>query len=384
MPQPTRPKLAIVITSYGKSSHGVCYATKFMEGKQYDDHFEPARCDVVAIHQMQITDDDVGVKTAKDNHVPSFHSVAAALCRGGDELAVDGVVVVGEHGAFPFNDQGQHMYPRRELFDQVVGVFRQAGRVVPVFNDKHMSWNWAWSKYMWRTIQELKIPWMAGSSLPYAKYVPIVPLPRGQKIDHLVAVGYASLDSYGIHAIETGQFVVEQRAGGEVGVKSVQCLQGADVWEAHRQGMWPRDVAAAALAAVQTPKGRPQDYSREVYAINVEYRDGQKMTVLMPNGYCKEFAFAYRATGQDRIVAASYELDPVPRLKHFSATVRSIEEMFLSGRPTEPGERTYLTTGILWYAEASLRKGSAKLETPDLDIAYRPPQRPESWKEVLR
>jgi hypothetical protein len=256
--------------------------------------------------------------------------------------------------------------------------------VVPVFNDKHMSWNWTWAKWMWQTAQELKIPYMAGSSLPYAKFDPMVPLPRGQKIDHVVAVGYSGLESYGFHALETGQFVVEQRAGGEVGVKSVQCLSGKAVWEAHERGRWPGDIAAAALAAVHEPKGKPQDHTERVWAFDIEYRDGQRMTVIMANGYCSEFAFAYRATGSGRIPSAAYKLDPRPRRTHFSALIRSIEEMFLTGKPTEPAERTYLTTGMLAYLVESHHRGDVKLETRDLGIAYRPPKRPESWKEVLR
>lgn len=379
-----KPKLAVILTSYGATSHGLCYCTKFLEGKEFDDHFEEPRCEVVAMHLMQVARNDIGVATAKRHNVPLYHSVAAALCRGGDELAVDGVVLIGEHGDFPFNEKGQHMYPRRELFDQIVGVFRQSGRVAPVFNDKHMSWNWEWARYMWRTVQELKIPWMAGSSLPYSKFVPMVPLPRGQKLDHVIALGYEGLESYGFHSIETGQFVIERRAGGESGVRSVQFLEGAAVWEAHSAGRWPQEIAAAALAAVQEPQGRPQDYTRNVYAFDIEYRDGQRMTVLLPGGYSREFGFAYRVSGTDRIHAASYKLDPVPRLKHFSATVRALEDMYLTGKAVEPGERTYLTTGILAYAmESRYRKGE-KLMTPDLDIRYRPARRPEAWKEVLR
>jgi hypothetical protein len=379
-----RPKLAVILTQYGATSHGICYCTKFLEGKQFDDHFEPALCDVVSMHLMEIAKNDIGIATAERHKVPIYHTVASALCRGGDELAVDGVVLIGEHGTWPFNEKGQHMYPRRELFDQIVGVFRQSGRVVPIFNDKHLSWNWEWSKYIWQTIQELKIPFMAGSSLPYAKYHPFVELSRGKPIDHLIAVGYGGLESYGFHAIETGQFVVEQRAGGEVGVKSVQCLSREAVWEAQRAGRWPADLADAALAAVWEPNGKPEQYTDRLHAFDIEYRDGQRMTVLMANGYCSEFGFAYRVKGQEKIVATSYKLDAVPRLKHFSSTVRSLEEMYLTGKPTEPGERTLLSTGILAYVMESHHQGDVKLETPDLNIAYAAPRRPESWKEVLR
>lgn len=379
-----RPKLAVIVNSYGAISHGDCICTKLLEGLQFADRLDPPRCEVVAMHLVEIAKDDIGRELAKQHGVPLYHSIAAALCRGGDALAVDGVVLIGEHGTWPVNEQGQQMYPRREQFDQVVGVFRQAGRVVPVFNDKHLSWNWAWARHMWHQAQELKIPLMAGSSLPYAPFEPKVPLPRDRRLDHVIAIGYGGLESYGFHAIETGQFIVDQRASGEVGVKWVQCLEGQAVWEALAAGRWPQEIAAAALTAVREPKGRPQDYTDRVYAFDIEYRDGQRLTVLLANGYCQEFGFAYRERGAAPIHAAVYKLDPRPRRQHFSALVRSIEDMFLSGRPTEPAERTYLTTGILAYGIESHHRGGLRLETPDLDIGYRPPVRPASWKEVLR
>jgi hypothetical protein len=379
-----KPKLAVILTQYGASSHGVCFCTKLLEGKEFDDHFEPPRCEISAIHLMEIAHNDVGIETAKKHNVPMYHSVAAALCRGGDELAVDGVVLIGEHGTYPVNEKGQTLYPRRELFDQIAGVFRQAGRSVPVFNDKHLSWNWAWAKHMWRTAQELNIPMMAGSSLPYAKYEPLVDLPRGQKIDHVITIGHAGLEIYGFHALETGQFVVEQRSGGETGVRSVQCLSGQDVWDAHEAGRWPRDIAEAAFAATHKPVCRPQDFTEDVWAFDIEYLDGQRMTVLMLNGYCEEFGFAYRVTGTREIIATSHELDPLPRLKHFSATTRALEEMYLTGKPTAPAGRTFLTTGMLYYAIESHFRGGEKMLTPDLVTSYQPPVFPEAWKEVLR
>jgi len=104
-----RPKLAVILTQYGASSHGICYCTKFLEGKQFDDHFEEPRCDVVAMHLMEIAKDDIGVATAKRHNVPMYPSVATTLCMGGDALAVDGVVVIGEHGTYPLNAKGQQL-----------------------------------------------------------------------------------------------------------------------------------------------------------------------------------------------------------------------------------------------------------------------------------
>ncbi len=381
---PRRPKLAVILTQYGATSHGLCFCTKLIEGKQFDDHFEAPRCEVVAMHLMEIAKNDIGVATAKRHKIPMYQSVAAALCRGGDSLAVDGVVLIGEHGTYPVNEKGQQLYPRRELFDQIVGVYRQAGRVVPLFNDKHLSWNWAWAKYMMGTAKELKIPFMAGSSLPYSKYQPLVPLPQGRKLDHVIAVGYAGLESYGFHALETGQFVVEQRAGGETGVRSVQLLEGAKVWEAEAAGRWPREIADAAFRAAWKPNGDPRSYTKDVFAFDIEYLDGQRMTVILANGYCEEFSFAYRPTGERDIIASSYVLDEVPRLKHFSSTVRALEEMYLTGRSITPAERTFVTTGVLWYGIESRARGGEKLMTPDLKVSYKPPRFPKEWREVLR
>ena len=44
--------------------------------------------------------------------IPIFDTVSEALTLGGKELAVDGVVLVGEHGIYHSNLKGQKYYPR--------------------------------------------------------------------------------------------------------------------------------------------------------------------------------------------------------------------------------------------------------------------------------
>src|SRR4051794_15296818 len=76
MPQTAnRPKLAVILTSYGPTSHGLCYCTKLLEGKQFDDHFEEPRCEVVAMHLMEKVRNDIGVETARRHNVPLYQSV---------------------------------------------------------------------------------------------------------------------------------------------------------------------------------------------------------------------------------------------------------------------------------------------------------------------
>ena len=52
----------------------------------------------------------VRLSTAYDFRVTK--SIADALTLGTGKLAVDGVLMVAEHGNYPFNDKQQQLYPR--------------------------------------------------------------------------------------------------------------------------------------------------------------------------------------------------------------------------------------------------------------------------------
>ena len=251
-------------------------------------------------------------------------------------------------------------------------MFRQAGRVVPLFIDKHLSWNWAWARYMWAVAQDLGIPLMAGSSLPYAVYRPALVLPDRDVLAHVVAFGYSSdgfIESYGFHALEIAQFIAERRLGGEKGVRSVRCLSGADVWRSQAQGLCPPQLFDAAIAAVHEPQGDPRRYTDEVFALDVEYRDGLRATTFLLGGFAREWGYAYlRSDGG--VVAASTILDPPPRRAHFSALTHALEQMFLTGQPSAPAERTLLTTGTLTYLVESAWRNGTRVATPDLDVEY--------------
>ena len=88
----------------------------------------------------------------------STRPIAEALRCGGDKLAVDAVLIIGEHGNYPNNEIGQKQYPRYEFFKQIVEVFEKDGRTTPVFNDKHLSWKWEWAKEMVDTAREDEVP----------------------------------------------------------------------------------------------------------------------------------------------------------------------------------------------------------------------------------
>lgn len=90
----------------------------------------------------------------------------SVITLSGGELAVDGVLLIGEHGDYPHNENGQHMYPRRYIFEQICGVSASSGRSLPIFCDKHLSYNWMDARWMYDRARELGVPFMARPSLP--------------------------------------------------------------------------------------------------------------------------------------------------------------------------------------------------------------------------
>ena len=128
------------------------------------------------------------------------------------------MLVIGEHGNYPNNEYGQKKYPRYEFFKQVVEVFKKDGRTTPVFNDKHLSWNWKWAEEMVATSRAMKFPLLAGSSLPQTWRMPSIDMPRNAEIEEVMCVAMGGVDSYDFHALEVIQCMAERRKGGETGV----------------------------------------------------------------------------------------------------------------------------------------------------------------------
>ena len=167
----------------------------FLEPYYFNGRQTGPGCEVVAFYGDQFPPRrDVATCRGQGVWIPIYPTIADALCRGGKELAVDAVLSIGEHGTYPVNEKGQHEYPRRRFFDEIVAVFGQSGRVVPIFNDKHLSYRWDWAKQMYDTAREMKIPFMAGSSVPLAQRVPACEIPPGSKIIEAVSIHGGGLD----------------------------------------------------------------------------------------------------------------------------------------------------------------------------------------------
>lgn len=362
--------VAAVITVYFPNSHADVLLTKILEGWRHDGGPGPALT-LASLYVEQTPESDMARALCEKHGVPIFDSIEEAVTVGSNGIPVEGVISIGEHGDYPWNNLEQHLYPRRRLFSEITDTFEKYGRVVPVFNDKHLGPQWEDAQWMYERAREMHIPFMAGSSLPVGFRDPDVTVPMNSAIESAVGVGYSGLDIYGFHTLDCYQSLVERRAGSEQGVRWVQALRGEAIWQAVDDGAVSQETLNAALSAVPRVEGRDLRDDDEAVLFLFEYVDGFQGAVFMLNTILGIGA-AVNLQDASPPMATYFEERPEPRHPHFAFLLKGIERMVHTGRPSYPIERTYLAGGILDRALTSLSRGSEKLMTPELEIAYEP------------
>lgn len=392
-----RNRLAIVTTEWRYHSHAWHMGERFLVGYPINGRWHQPPFDVVAVYVDQFPENDLSRQRAKEFGFPIYPSIAEALRCGKDKLDVDAVLIIGEHGNYPQTEYHQTKYPRYEFFKQVTDVFRNDGRVTPVFNDKHLSWNFDWAREMVDISHELKVPFLAGSSLPVTWRMPSIDLPYGADVEEVMCVAIGGIDSYDFHALEVIQCMAERRKGGETGVVAMQALRGDAVWQAldagsWKNGGWNPKLFEACLTRTQTLK-QPESYShryptrqqiqewvKDPIAYRFEYADGLKATMLLMNGLVEDFTFAAKLKGNSEPLSTLFYLPPVPNVVYSAALMSKAEENFLTGKPAYPIERTLLTTGLVAAGVQSLGTGQKRMETPQLAIKYQAPRESTFWQ----
>ena len=384
---PAKRKLALLTTTYYYLSHAYHIGGRFLNGYLTADGYHFPDSELASVFVDQVGPKDLSKKIARDHGVRHCPSIVDALTLGTGKLAVDGVLLIAEHGDYRYNAKGQKLYPRFEFFQQVVEVFRTSGKTVPVFNDKHLSYDRAKGFEMVATARKLGFPLMAGSSLPVTWRRPEVELPLGVKLSEAMVVSRGELEIYGIHALEALQGMVERRAKGQQGVKAVEYLEGEAVWKAGDAGRWSWGLLEHALGRSPSRNvGDPRENCTHFQApaawgytavspraFLIEYRDGLKATVLQLDGHVADDTFATTVAGEKKPVSTLFWLPPPPGAAFLEALAIHIERFMDTGVPPYPVERTALTGGILdWVLESRVRK--KRLETPDLDVSYEPPK----------
>lgn len=368
--KPLQPKsVAAILTAYQYGLHADVLVGKILEGWKQDGGPGPA-LRLASMYVDQFPEGDMARPMSQKHGVPIAPTIEEALTLGQKRIAVDGVISIGEHGEYPWNAKQQHLYPRRRFFAGIAEAFQKFGKVVPVFNDKHLGPEWPDALWMYQRAKELKIPFMAGSSMTVGFREPDATLPMGSEIEAVVGIGYSGLDIYGSHALELLQSLVERRRGAESGIAWVQCLQGDALWRLFESGELRRELLDAALAITPHTPNADVRSCKEATLFRFQYRDGLPGAVVMLPGFAQGTAVAVRIRGQSKPLAIRFDERTQPRHPHFAYLLKGIERMVHTGRPQYPVERTLLTTGILDRALTSLHEGQKRRETPELAIAY--------------
>jgi len=359
--------VAFITNIYRNRAHGDAIGTALFLGMSTDDGIIAPQIKIVSVWIDQIGANDTGVRIAKMNGATIYPTIAEALTLGGDKLAVDAVVYVGEHGQYQKNRLGEVMYPRMNYLEQIFRVFDASNKSVPLFTDKHLSYSWLDSMWIYERAKELNVPMMGGSSLPYGWRNPALEHPIGTKITEAVAIGYSTLESYGFHVSEILQCMVERRAGGETGIASILGLEGKDVWAAIDAGKISKKLVDVACENINNkPPGSMRDVIKMPYAIIVQYRDGTKGTVMILHEYG---GWAYAANANGKTVSTRFILGGDKNLSHFGYLAANIQKFIVTGKPTAPIERTLFTSCIL---DVGIRSMAEKkpIKTPFLNIKY--------------
>jgi hypothetical protein len=369
-----RPKrIAAIVTEYRENSHADVIVGKYLEGYRQNRKPPKPRSRIVSLYTAQVPAKDLSRERAKQYRVPIFPSIPEALLMGTGGLAVDGVLLIGEHGDYPLNQKGQKLYPRFQFFSEITDTFRKTGRAVPVFNDKHLSYSFEKARRMVEISHELKFPLMAGSSIPVAYRKPPVETPGDAKVRYAVAISYSGIEIYGFHLLESLQCMVERRAGGETGVKQVQCLENQAVWQYLDNNPWAQKLFDQALARSETRhSGAVRDLAKTPVVFLIDYRDGLEAAAFLLTGVVEDFTVALDIEGNSSPLSLLMQPDPGKPFSHFACLVKNIEQMFETGVATYPVERTLLTSGILDFMMESRFQGYKRLSTPELDVRYHP------------
>lgn len=380
-----RPKVAAVVTEFTYRSHAHVILENFLKPYLFNGQLTDPGAEVVSLYIDQFPEGEMGRSVSQEYKLPIYKTIDEALCLGGKELAVDAVLSIGEHGNYPHNEKGQHEYPRKRFFDDIVKTFKRTGKTAPVFNDKHLSYRWDWAKEMYDTSREMGFALMAGSSVPLAQRTPPLEVAVGTPFVEAVSIHGGGVESYDFHCLEVLQSLVEFRTGGESGVSEVQFLEGAELWKAAEAGRWSVPLAEAAMKA-EYDREKPgttlpplkqlvkelKGDENSLHGILLKYNDGFRAAAITVGSSSTRWNFAGRVKNQTEPVATSFYVGPWQNRNLFKALSHAIQTHFREKKAPYPVERTLLVTGILDAEMQSRYEKGTVQQTPQLKIAYQP------------
>ena len=269
-------------------------------------------------------------------------------------------------------------------------VFPKDGRAVPVFNDKHLSWKWEWAKEMVDLSREAEVPvpgrLVASGHLAdaLARHAVWGRSRRCSAWRWAVWIATTFTRSRRSSAWPSGARRRNRRCRRQgsarcIGLEGDGCrrlgsrwlgtsLFEACLWRSHTLAQ-PRLSATATRLSPRCANG-----SRTRSLTGSNTLDGTKATMLLLNGLVGDFTFAAKLRGQSEPLSTLFHLPPNPNVVYSAELMSKAEEMFMTGKPPYPIERTLLTTGMVEACVRSLGTGQNRIETPHLAIRYEAPR----------
>jgi hypothetical protein len=290
---------------------------------------------------------------------------------------VDGVVIVGEHGNYPTDLKGHWLLPRWWIYQQVIRVFEQSKRSVPVFNDKHLSYNWDDAKWMFDKSRELGFSLNGGSSIPYYFRKPETELEIGTPIKDSIVVGGASDEGAIFHCIDVLQAFVDRRKGGETGVKSVQSIRGPETWKWVERNTWAGNLLDSVAKSFDMKPEIFQENDKANLCI-IEYNDATNAAVISGRGVGWTWAGEIEGQKEPTIISMLGWPGPYSQYHASNAQPHWITELMVTGKEPYNAERLLLSTGIVnHYMDSNWENGTyspvgRRIETPFMNMTYRP------------
>ena len=208
-------RIAVVTTIYRYLSHAQHFADRFLVGYPRQGKWHRPDMKVVSLYVDQKPEGDQSTDRAREFGFSVYPTIAEALRCGGDKIAVDAVLLIGEHGDYPHNEKSQVLYPRYEFFKECVKVLRQMD-VLSLSSTTNTSPTVLRKRRRWWTMHTDSVLVCLQVRL-YLSHggCPDVELPLECEIEEALMVGVGGSDPMDYHALEAMQCMVERRKGGE-------------------------------------------------------------------------------------------------------------------------------------------------------------------------
>jgi hypothetical protein len=206
-----------------------------------------------------------------------------------------------------------------------------------------------------------KILLASGTSTATTWRLPEVDLPQEAKISDALIVVQGEFPLAELHGLNGLLPLLERRAGGEAGVRTVRLLEGAQVWKFLDERRIVRGLLAAALSRSDSPQGltirdgRTQNLmapgllatlAKGPRAWLIDHADGVHSTLMVLDGAVADYNFAVRAA-DGQIFSAQVYRPPAPQRHEFSRLAEVIETFFRTWQVPWPVSRGMLTCELL-------------------------------------